>query len=348
MFNNKENFKIPLDKFINTALYHPKKGYYMKKIPFGHSGDFITAPNISKIFSEMIFIWLISYWEKIYKNGKINIVELGAGNGEMMLQILTSSKRFNKFYKVCDFIIYEKSKKLIHLQKQKLKNFKVKWLKNLDRLKNKPTIFIGNEFLDSLPIKQFINYNNIWYEKYIQKKNGNYKFTKIKKDIKKIEKKLELKISKEQNFLEISLDEIKIIENLNNIISTKGGCILFIDYAYTNQKMFDTLQAVKNHKKINVLKEVGNSDISHMINIQFLKQYAKKLNLEVKHNTQRNFLIKLGIINRAEILAAKKSFLQKANIFYRINRLIDKKKMGELFKVIYLYKKNQKFDLGFK
>ena len=85
-----------------------------------------------------------------------------------------------------------------------------------------------------------------------------------------------------------------------------------------------------------------------MINIQFLKQYAKKLNLEVKHNTQRNFLIKLGIINRAEILAAKKSFLQKANIFYRINRLIDKRQMGELFKVILLYKKNKEFNLGFK
>jgi len=112
--------------------------------------------------------------------------------------------------------------------------------------------------------------------------------------------------------------------------------------------MLDTLQAVKNHKKSNVLKEVGSSDISHMINIPSLKQLAKNLDLKTIHNTQREFLLSLGIMKRAEILAAKTSFLEKANIFYRVNRLIDKKQMGELFKVIYLYKKNQKFNLGFK
>ena len=108
------------------------------------------------------------------------------------------------------------------------------------------------------------------------------------------------------------------------------------------------MQAIKNHRKINVLKEVGNSDISHMVNIPFLKQIAKKLKLKLKYNTQREFLINLGIMKRAEIIAANVSFLEKANIFYRVNRLIDKKQMGELFKVIYLYKKNKKFNLGFK
>ena len=99
---NKKNCKIPLDKFISNALYHPKKGYYMKKIPFGKDGDFITAPNISKIFSEMIFLWLISFWEKFYKGKKINFVELGAGNGEMIHQIIIHSNficlKMNKSY----------------------------------------------------------------------------------------------------------------------------------------------------------------------------------------------------------------------------------------------------------
>ncbi len=345
---DKENFKIPLDKFIDNALYNSKKGYYMKKNPFGKQGDFITAPNISKIFSEMIFLWLISYWEKFYKNRKINIVELGAGNGEMMLQIIASAKIFKNFYSKCNFIIYEKSNKLIKLQKDKLKKNKLKWLKNLGKLKNRPTIFFGNEFLDALPIKQFINNNNIWYERYVQKKAGTYNFTKIRFDVKKVEKKLNLKILKKQNFLEISFEELRIIRKLNDIITKKGGCILLIDYAYTSQKMFDTLQAVNNHKKSDVLKEVGNSDISHMININFLKNYAKNFNLKVSYNTQRKFLLNLGIMERAEILASKKSFLEKADIFYRINRLLDKKQMGEIFKVMYLYKKNQRFNLGFK
>ena len=88
----------------------------------------------------MIFLWLISYWKKFYKNRKINVVELGAGNGEMMYQIIKSSKKFSNFYEKCEFIIYEKSKSLINIQK-KIKKNKVKWLKNLKKLNNKPTIF---------------------------------------------------------------------------------------------------------------------------------------------------------------------------------------------------------------
>ena len=117
----KKKLQIPLDKFITNSLYHPKNGYYMRKIPFGKKGDFITSPNISIFFSEMIFIWLISYWEKFYKNKKINIIELGAGNGEMMRQIILSSKRFTNFYNKCEFMIFEKSKKLIQVQKKKFK-----------------------------------------------------------------------------------------------------------------------------------------------------------------------------------------------------------------------------------
>ncbi len=163
-----------------------------------------------------------------------------------------------------------------------------------------------------------------------------------------MKKKINLKISKNQKFLEIPFEEIKIIKLLNNIIKKNDGCVLFIDYAYINNKMFDTLQAVKKHKKVDVLKEVGTADISHLINIPFLKKISQQFKLQLNYNTQRNFLLKLGILQRAEILAANKKFTEKANIFYRINRLIDKRQMGELFKVIKLNNKSNKFNLGFK
>ena len=133
---------------------------------------------------------------------------------------------------------------------------------------------------------------------------------------------------------------------MNNIISEKGGSILLIDYAYLDHKMMNTLQAVKKHKKINILKKIGKSDITHVINIPFLKQIVKQLNLKIDYTSQRNFLLNLGILKRAEILATNKKFLEKANIFYRINRLIDKSQMGEIFKILHIYK-NKKFKLGF-
>ena len=116
----KNNSKIPLDKFINKVLYDKNNGYYMHKNPIGHKGDFITSPNISIMFSEMIAIWIISFWEKIGCPKKINIVELGAGNGEMMFQILKTVEKFNKFKLSSNFIIYEKSSYLKKLQKKRL------------------------------------------------------------------------------------------------------------------------------------------------------------------------------------------------------------------------------------
>ena len=115
----KNNSKIPLDKFINKVLYDKNNGYYMHKNPIGHKGDFITSPNISIMFSEMIAIWIISFWEKIGCQKKINIIELGAVNGEMMFQILKTVEKFNKFKLSSNFIIYEKSTYLKKLQKKK-------------------------------------------------------------------------------------------------------------------------------------------------------------------------------------------------------------------------------------
>ena len=95
-----KQFNLSLDKFINFALYDKKHGYYMKKNPFGKKGDFITAPNISRLFSEMIAIWIISFWQSLGSPKKFNIVEMGAGNGEMMKILLESFQNFPFFFKI--------------------------------------------------------------------------------------------------------------------------------------------------------------------------------------------------------------------------------------------------------
>ena len=115
----KKNNSLSLDKFINFSLYDKKSGYYMKKNPFGQESDFITAPNISRLFSEMIAIWIISFWQSLGSPKKFNLVELGAGNGEMMKIIIESFQNFPFFLKYFNFIIHEKSPTLINIQKKK-------------------------------------------------------------------------------------------------------------------------------------------------------------------------------------------------------------------------------------
>ena len=114
---------ISLDKFIDLSLYNKISGYYIKKNPFGKKGDFITSPNISILFSEMISVWMVSLWKKLKNPKKINIVELGAGNGEMMVNIIKTSNQFSFFKNSCNFFIYEKSVYLKNIQKKKIKKF---------------------------------------------------------------------------------------------------------------------------------------------------------------------------------------------------------------------------------
>ena len=152
----KKDRKIPLDEFINYCLYDKNKGYYMNSNPFGITGDFTTAPNISRLFSEMIAIWTISFWESLGSPKKFNLIELGAGNGEMMRVMIESFKKFPSFIRSCNILIYEKSPKLIKEQKKNIKFNNMKWIKDLKKLNKLPSIFLANEFFDAIPINYFL------------------------------------------------------------------------------------------------------------------------------------------------------------------------------------------------
>ena len=344
--NNKH---IPFDKFIDMALYHKKTGYYMKKNPFGKDGDFITAPNISILFSEMLAIWCLAFWENLGCPKKINIIELGAGNGEMMYQMIKVFERFNKFRKSSNYFILEKSQFLKKIQKKKLNSHKITWLNSINKLKNGPNIFLANEFFDALPIKQFIKKNNKWYEKSIKKNNINkYEFVNVITNIKNLEKKIEINLSKNQKIIEFSPLTYKYLNIISKKINAFQGGLLIVDYGYLQKKMKNSLQSIYKHNFNNVLDNFGKSDITYNLNFFLLKKIVKKLNLKVVGLTsQRNFLTKLGILDRAEILAKNLQFSKKADIYYRIKRLIDRNFMGELFKVMFVTGKNIKFKLGF-
>ncbi len=345
----KDNINLPLDKFINLSLYDKKQGYYIKKNPFGEKGDFITAPNISRLFSEMIAIWILSFWQSLGSPKKFNLIELGAGNGEMMKVIIDSFKNFPIFSKSCSIFIHEKSDTLIKIQKKNLKKNKIVWLSNLDQVKKNPSIFIANEFFDSIAIKQFHKKGNAWFEKFVKYKKNDIQFFEKKINIEKIEKKINYKISKNQNFIEYSEEGLKYLKNISNIIKQYSGGLLLIDYGYTDKKMKNTLQATYKHKFSNILKNVGRSDITHNINFNFFKKIIENLRgLKTELTNQKNFLLEMGIQERAEIIAKKESFLKKADIYYRIKRLTDEKQMGKLFKVMLVKNEKNNFKLGFK
>ena len=121
---------MPVDKFFYNVLYDKKFGYYASRLPFGKKGDFITSPRLSPLFCEMIAIWIISFWQNLGSPKNFNLIELGAGNGEMMKILIESFQNFPNFFNSCNIFIHEKSKELIKIQK---KNYRTSTLKKIEK-----------------------------------------------------------------------------------------------------------------------------------------------------------------------------------------------------------------------
>jgi len=316
---------LPLDQFIEFALYDKVNGYYMKKNPFGKEGDFITAPNITRLFSEIIAIWVLTFWKSIGSPKKFNLLELGAGNGEMMKVIIETLKNFPECLNNCNFQIHEKSEFLKKQQQFNLKSEKITWIDNIKINNSFPTIYLANEFFDALPIKQFFKRKEGWVERFVNfndKKNAEFKEQLI--DIKNIEQNLKFEISKDQEIIEYSPSSFEYLKDISNLIKKNDGGLLIIDYGYLNLKMKETLLAIKNHKHSNILEDIGDSDITYNINFNLFIRFVDQFNdLNFIITNQKKFLTSMGIIQRAEIIGENIPFSKKSDLFYRIRRLID-------------------------
>ncbi len=352
-FNLKNGKLIPVDKFIEEVLYKPNIGYYAKKIPFGRQGDFVTAPTISNLFSEIITIWVVSSWEKLGKPKNFNFVELGPGDGSLAKVFVNTVKKFPELNKSINIYLYEKSNFLKNVQRKKLKGTKVKWIKNFNNINKGPVIFFGNEFFDAIPIKQFSYEKKILLEKYyyINSVSGLKEVYENAKDedIKMIKK---FKVLKNLKFIEFPKLGFIELDKITKKIKKLSGGILLIDYGYLKVLNKSTLQTVMKNKKMNMnqlFKNLGRADITSLVNFSLIKEFFINNKLKVKKIvSQKFFLEKMGIIERAKILEKSMTFKQKDYMSLTLMRLLNKELMGGLFKVIFAFKSKNKNFLGFR
>ena len=347
-FFSKSN-SLPVDEFFLKVLYDKKYGYYATKKPFGAKGDYITAPKVSRLFCEVIAIWLISTWKNFGEPKYFNIIELGPGDGTLAKNLIRTFKKFPKFNNSKHLYLYEISDFLKKRQKENIKNNNVKWIKNFNDIKKGPVIFFGNEFFDAIPIKQFKRFKNLFYEKYFTL-GKNFKIHEKFKKISNKEMKLIKNFKSFHNlkFIEypkLGLNELK--KMIKKILFLKGG-ILLIDYGYLKPNNQNTLQSVFKHKKNNLLKNLGKADVTSHVNFALLNEFFLKNNLKVKKViTQKEFLEKMGIVQRAEILSKKMKFREQSDLYLRLKRLLSPNLMGSLFKVMLAYNHKAKNFLGF-
>ena len=352
---SKKNFfsnskKLPVDRFFNNVLFDKKNGYYSSKNPFGGKGDFLTSPGVSNLFSEIIGIWLVSTWGSMGNPKKFNIVELGPGDGSLMKVLIKTFKKFPDFNNAADIFLYEKSNFLKNLQKKNIGKSKIKWIKTFSNIKNGPVVFFGNEFFDAIPIKQFLRKKDLLLEKNFSIKKNNKIFEVYKKASSKNFSQIEkFESLKKLQFIEFPLLGFEELGKMIKKISKLNGGILLIDYGYLKPNNNNTLQSVMRHKKNNLLDNLGHADITSLVNFGLLNEYFIKSDLKVKEIiTQKFFLEKLGIVERANNLSKKMTFKEQSNLYLRLKRLLDNDLMGRLFKVIFTYKFKKNTFLGFE
>lgn len=346
---------MKISAIIADSLYNPKTGYYLTKNPIGRENDFITAPEISQIFGEVMAIYLLYMAQNF--DGKIALVEMGAGRGVWFYDILFTIHKLAEnnvkiaidFLQKTNFNIIEINSELTKIQQQKLKNYKINWFQNFAEFENNnsiPILFISNELFDCFPIDQFIKTKDGWQERLVvfddkqNLSNGRFVIRNFDKEIHQfvIKKIGEDKANKAKTGAIFEYNEKA--QNLMNllclVIKKQGGILINFDYGYNFYEFANTLQVIKNHQKIDFFQGLGNADITALVDFVALDKIAKKYQLKTSLISQREFILNLNGAERLQNLV-KENPLQKVDLTQRFNRLIDINQMGDLFKVMIIW-----------
>ena len=339
---NQKNNGISIEKFITICLFD-NEGYYYTSKPLGKSGDFITSPEISQLFGEILGLYIYCLWHDKYRVN-FNLIELGPGKGTLLADILRITKTLDSFHNYLNVHLIEKNKHLIDKQKQNLslKNFEkinFQWHDDFKNISKRPSIIFANEFFDCLPITQFIKKNNKLYEKNInfnQKTNFFFYQYSLVNDEKTLVK---LSKYKKSDLVELSESRENYFGKICDFIAKSSGSIIIIDYGYNELLKKPTLQSVFNHQPSNLLDNLGKQDITSLVDFNSFINIAKNYNLKIDVLcSQKEFLLANGIQERKKIIIDNCPYKQKKIIEDGYDRLVNENQMGSIFKFLILSK----------
>jgi len=343
---------ISISNYMQISLSDPEHGYYRKKSPIGTRGDFITAPEISQIFGELIATWLISCCQSFKLDTELCLAELGPGRGTLMMDILRVFSKIESFNKSVEVRMIDINEQMIAEQKKKLSAYpdmNIEWKESIDDLPKKPLLLVCNEFFDALPINQFVMTEKGWREKMINLDVDDNLSYSLSNDITPHTALIPKDITKDaplDSIYEVSPASISIMKQVSSHINKYGGFAIIIDYGYYGNCYKDTFQAIKDHKYHDVLDSPGLADLTAHVDFDYLSNIAKDENLNVYSNTtQGDFLKNMGISIRGSLLS--KNSEQKEKIDDDIHRLISSDEMGTLFKCLAITSKDIQQPFGF-
>lgn len=322
---------LRVSDYMASCLLHPVHGYYTTGRPFGSEGDFVTAPEISQMFGELIGLALAQAWLDQGAPSPVTLAELGPGRGTLMADVLRATTGVPGFAEAARVTLFDASPQLRAVQADTLKGHDPCWIDNLDDLPPQPLLVIANEFFDALPIRQFQRAGDMWRERKVGARNRALTFG--------------LGPAQPQPALADRLNDTRdgdLVEDCPSLaptmapivdrIARHGGAALIVDYGDW-RSLGDTLQAVQGHINADPLDAPGKADLSAHVDFEALSRSAAPCKVG-RLTPQGVFLERLGITQRAQNLARSLRGKTLDNHIAAHRRLTHPQEMGNLFKVM--------------
>ena len=336
--------------YMAMALHDPDSGYYARRQPLGASGDFITAPEISQVFGELIGLWCADLWQRMGRPDPVVVAELGPGRGVLMADFLRAASGVAGFREAMRLYLVEASPVLRAEQRRRLTGVDVAWLDDVGGLPGGPLLLVANEFLDALPIRQLVRGRTQWAERLVAVDDeGRLCFAEGPKNL-----LLSFMVPTERRdvaagaVFELCPAAATLAAALAERLSREQGTVLFFDYGYVEASGKSTLSAIDGHHVAAILDTPGTADLSAHVDFTAVAAAAQAVGATVYGPTpQGEFLKALGAELRLEMLLRRAAPDQRGALEAGLRRLIDPAEMGTLFKVLAIASPGMPVPAGF-
>jgi SAM-dependent MidA family methyltransferase len=322
---------MSIAQYMAFCLGDPEHGYYTTRDPLGAGGDFVTAPEVSQMFGEIVGAWLVHAWRLIGAPSPVALAELGPGRGTLMADVLRVAARHPEFSAAVSLHMVETSPVLRRAQAEKLAAMapKTHWHDSFARVPEGPVLLVANEFFDALPIRQFVRHGGIWCERVIGLEVGELAFGIGPGRL------ASGPAAPDGAILEICPAADALMAEIAARIARDGGAALIVDYGHLESAPGETLQAVRGHAYADPLEAPGEADLTAHGDFAALARRARAEGAAVHGPiTQGEFLVRLGLLERAGQLGARSDEAGRDALRQAVERMAGPDAMGTLFKAM--------------
>ena len=348
----KSSGPMPVWRYMELCLMHPKHGYYLSRDPLGREGDFTTAPEVSQMFGELLGLWAASVWKAIGSPPLLRLIEIGPGRGTMTADALRALRVLPPLYQALSIHLVEVNPVLREKQKATLSGTRnLTWHDTIDDVPDGPSVIFANEYFDVLPIHQAVKRENGWHERTVElDDSGKLAFGTATEPIPRFEVLLPPWVRAAPVGAVFEWRPDAEIMKIASRVRDQEGAALVIDYGHLRSDAGDTFQAIARHSFADPLKNPGEADVTAHVDFQALVRATEDLGARVHGPVpQGDFLKRLGIETRAVSLMAKASHEVSEDVAGALKRLIGggSSGMGQMFKVLGISEPNLTTLAGF-